>query len=505
MSFHRLISLSPHQSRICRNPSLTWQGLHQQEINFLKSSARFGCGFSYPQLEYRKRSHIWKFAKVKNKKFVITNLGHDPVKISRKKGSIAGAVALIIGTSIGTGILALPKKTFPAGLVPSSITMTLCWAFLLIEALLLVEINVVLQRKKKVKAESDELEVMSIRTMAQETLGEWGGALATLIYVFLGYTSVVAYCSKSGEILHHLTDFPGSFCGFLFTFLFTILICVGGTRATDQVNQWLTTSMIGLLVAIEVFAVLFGGWSGFEAGGGDWGKVPATLPVMVFALVYHDLAPVLCAYLEGDLARIRASVVLGSLVPLLTLLVWDAIALGLSNGADRVSDPVELLLSVGWDGIPFMVEAFALLAVGTSLIGTLLSFSEFFKEQLNNLALDFRPTQLEEESNSINGWWEKNKTSITATAMVVAPSLLVSNALPDAFSTATDFAGGYCMTMLYGVLPPAMAWAMKQKKQAVEIEQTALSRSYPAIFGVGLFSCGIVLQQILQDFSFLQP
>lgn len=40
-----------------------------------------------------------------------------------------------------------------------------------------------------------------------------------------------------------------------------------------------------------------------------------------------------------------------------------------------------------------MVEAFALLAVGTSLIGTLLSFSEFFKEQLNNLALDFPPTQ----------------------------------------------------------------------------------------------------------------
>lgn len=40
-----------------------------------------------------------------------------------------------------------------------------------------------------------------------------------------------------------------------------------------------------------------------------------------------------------------------------------------------------------------MVEAFALLAVGTSLIGTLLSFSEFFKEQLNNLALDFLPTQ----------------------------------------------------------------------------------------------------------------
>lgn len=33
-----------------------------------------------------------------------------------------------------------------------------------------------------------------------------------------------------------------------------------------------------------------------------------------------------------------------------------------------------------------MVEAFSLLAVGTSMIGTLLGFSEFFKEQLKNLS-----------------------------------------------------------------------------------------------------------------------
>lgn len=31
-----------------------------------------------------------------------------------KKGTIAGAVALIIGTSIGSGILALPQKASPA-------------------------------------------------------------------------------------------------------------------------------------------------------------------------------------------------------------------------------------------------------------------------------------------------------------------------------------------------------------------------------------------------------
>ena len=39
----------------------------------------------------------------------------------------------------------------------------------------------------------------------------------------------------------------------------------------------------------------------------------------------------ICAYLEGDLARIRLSILVGSLVPLVSLLVWDDIALGLTT------------------------------------------------------------------------------------------------------------------------------------------------------------------------------
>ncbi|KAK4356059.1 hypothetical protein RND71_025030 [Anisodus tanguticus] len=67
-----------------------------------------------------------------------------------------------------------------------------------VEALILVEINVGLLKEKKVKFEESELDIISIRTMAQEILGEWGVALATLTYVFLGYTSMIAYLSKSG-------------------------------------------------------------------------------------------------------------------------------------------------------------------------------------------------------------------------------------------------------------------------------------------------------------------
>lgn len=123
--------------------------------------------------------------------------------------------------------------------------MIVCWIFLLIEAFLLVEINVALMRNKGKKQEDNELDVISIRTMAQETLGDWGGTIATIAYVFLGYSSMVAYSSKSGEILFQLINLPAPVSGSLFTALFTMLVSIWGTRATDRVNQYLTASMIG--------------------------------------------------------------------------------------------------------------------------------------------------------------------------------------------------------------------------------------------------------------------
>lgn len=137
------------------------------------------------------------------------------------------------------------------GYVPSATAMVVCWGFLLIECLILAEINVFLLSKKekgkKTRNGHGDLETISIRTMAQETLGDWGGNLATVNYVFLGYTTLVAYISKSGEIINHLSNIPSNISGFLFAMLFSLLLSVGGTRATDQVNQYLTTIMIGAL------------------------------------------------------------------------------------------------------------------------------------------------------------------------------------------------------------------------------------------------------------------
>lgn len=122
--------------------------------------------------------------------------------------------------------------------------MVVCWAFLVAEALLIAEINVHLRRKSK----KDGVEVISMKSMAQATLGEWGGNLAATAYLFLSYTSMVAYTSKSGEVLSRAIGVPEPVSGAAFTAALALLIAGGGTGVTAQVNQVLTFFMIGTVL-----------------------------------------------------------------------------------------------------------------------------------------------------------------------------------------------------------------------------------------------------------------
>lgn len=55
------------------------------------------------------------------------------------------------------------------------------------------------------------------------------------------------------------------------------------------------------------------------------------------------------------------------------------------------------------------------------------------------------------------------------------------------------------MTILYGVLPPAMAWTMCNKERPDASDQKTLLRARPVLVAVGLLACTILGEQILQD------
>jgi tyrosine-specific transport protein len=46
-----------------------------------------------------------------------------------------------------------------------------------------------------------------------------------------------------------------------------------------------------------------------------WDAVPASIPVVALAFVYHNVVPVITASLEGDLRRVRTALVVGTSLP----------------------------------------------------------------------------------------------------------------------------------------------------------------------------------------------
>lgn len=55
------------------------------------------------------------YAKKAKKSLIQLEEEEEPIKVvENEKGTVAGAVALVICTSIGSGILALPQKASPA-------------------------------------------------------------------------------------------------------------------------------------------------------------------------------------------------------------------------------------------------------------------------------------------------------------------------------------------------------------------------------------------------------
>jgi tyrosine-specific transport protein len=122
--------------------------------------------------------------------------------------------------------------------------MGISWAFLVLEAMLLAEVNVELMRRR---APEEQLhsQVLSLRTMAEETMGPLGGLLTTVIYLMLSYTLLVAYISKSGEVLSLLLHVPNRAADLLFTVALGGLLGVGGAKMADSVNQVLTIMLLG--------------------------------------------------------------------------------------------------------------------------------------------------------------------------------------------------------------------------------------------------------------------
>jgi tyrosine-specific transport protein len=379
--------------------------------------------------------------------------------------TVTGAVALIMGSTIGAGILALPEVTAAAGFAPSAATLCGVWALLTAEALLLAEVNLAILARRPPSSAGD---VVTLREMALISFGPAGSHCVSAAYLALSYTLSVAYISKASDLAFGFLGLDSAAGAALFTAVVGATLAAGA-RVVDGANRGATVALLALYAAIVASGASSAHWP--ELARADWAAAPAAIPVVLLSLVYHDLVPVVCAQLGGDAGKVRTALIAGSAAPLAMFLAWDGVALALGGGDG--GDPLTALASSGGPLLSGAIAAFSMLALATSALGNSLGLSETVAAELRGLLRTAGADVAASTDGDDDDEVDAASTAATipfaaapvraaALALVLAPPLFASVAHPGSFIAALNVAGGYGMTLLYGVLPPLMAWRTRE-------------------------------------------
>lgn len=349
---------------------------------------------------------------------------------------VVSGTMLIIGSTIGAGILGIPLLTARAGFWPAICITCLVWVFMVCTGLLYIESTLWMHQDA------------NILSMTKRFLGRWGRLVSGAVYLFLYYCLLVAYFAVGapifGQFLQAVLHLPFSQVGSCLAFgLVFAGIVVFGLKFIDRVNYVL---VVGKFLA---FAALVGaGIPQVEPqrlAPQNWPVVIFAAPVLFSAFGFHNVIPSLTSYFNRNVRVLRWSIFFGTGIPLLVYILWQWLIIGavpegaIQNALSQGLPATAALESL--TGKTWIIEAgryFAFFAVITSMLGVAFSMVDFLGDGLKM---------------SRTGWSRGLLTFLT-----FLPPFALTIWDPAIFVTAIGFAGGFGEAFLNGILPIALVW-----------------------------------------------
>mmetsp|Transcript_16078 Transcript_16078/g.24233 ORF Transcript_16078/g.24233 Transcript_16078/m.24233 type:complete len:505 (-) Transcript_16078:20-1534(-) len=406
-------------------------------------------------------------------------------KVLHAPGDVLGASALVAGTTVGAGVLALPAVTLSSGMLPSSLILGLCWLYMSGTGLLFAEIYL----NALVKTASPD---QSILTLTKLTLGDTGSKISGAIYVFIHYALLVAYTAQGGaiigETLNKFIDIPlnlspGLFGSLLFTTIAGGGLYIGSQKQIENVNNVLVLGVIASFITLVALGTRT--MSGENLLHSDFNSVVGAVPTMFVSLVHHNVVPSICNQLEGNVQKVRKVIIGGTLIPFIMFLLWNAVILGtvpFQEGVE-IGDPLSILRNDPRIGGPLFsgaISAFSELAILTSFIGFIIGLRDFYVDA-------FKGLKRNEEVKEVNSDDEPSMAAIFS--LLLIPPLIASQLNPQMFFAAIDYAGTYGISLLFGVMPAVMAWNQRYSGKDLLVTYPVLPGgrgTLAAIIGIAL-------------------
>jgi tyrosine-specific transport protein len=361
-----------------------------------------------------------------------------------------GGILLIVGTSIGGGMLALPMATAAGGFMHASLLFLGVWAVTVVAAFLLLEVNLALP------------EGTNMVSMAKKTLGPLGQVITWLFYLLLLYALICAYIAAGGDLLHsvmttlhiQLSSRVSAVC---FALLFATVVFFG-IRVVDITNRFLMSFKLAAYVALVFFIDPHVRWPELLLG-----RVHLLWPAVLVAVTsfgYSVIIPSLRSYFDSDVKQLRRVLAIGSLIPLVCYLLWDLAVQGsvphatlqqIAASPHAISYLTAVLsLEVHSRWLSYLVHFFTYVCVTTSFLGVSLCMTDFLTDGLQ--------------------WRKQGWQRWCVMCLTYLPPLLIVMLYPNAFVKALAYAGLFCVVLLM-LLPGLMCWQLRYVRQLPQTYQ----------------------------------
>lgn len=355
---------------------------------------------------------------------------------------LIGGILLVVGTTIGAGMLALPIAAAQLGFTGSLVLLISVWLIMVASAFLFLEVNLWLP------AESN------LVSMAGATLGRTGQSVVWVVYLFLLYAILSAYVAGGGDIMRYLLatqgiKIPLASAYLLFTFLLGSIVYLG-IRAVDYVNRGLMFGKMGALFLLMLFMVPFVSIVNLSSGVFTHAISTTNLSIAVASFGSIMIIPSLRTYFGADVKLLRKAIFIGMLIPLLCYLVWVMVVLGvvplqgqyglknMMTSATANSDlmtAISILLNSKIAAT--LVKFFTSICMTTSFLSVSLCLSDFMSDGLKIKKVGLG--------------------KLFIIAITFMPPMLIVLFYPDAFIRALKYAGVSCLFLMI-LLPALMAW-----------------------------------------------
>ncbi|MBS0615394.1 MAG: tyrosine transporter [Verrucomicrobia bacterium] len=361
------------------------------------------------------------------------------MQIVHRFGHVVGGTLLIAGTTIGVGMLALPIVTGAGGFIPATLIYLLTWFFMLCTGLLLLEVCTWMPTDS------------NLITMTHRLLGPIGQSICWAVYLFLFGTVMIAHVAGGGDAMNSLIGdaMPKWAAMVIYVLIFSPIVYLG-TKMVDRFNILL---MAGVMITYFLFI-------GFAGGHVDttllkysnWSKAWPAMPILLTAFTYQLIIPTLMTYMKRDVKKVRRSIILGTSIPLVVYVIWEILILG-NIPVDRLVQAKEAgeiatmpLKEILHNPMIYKIGSwFAFLVLTTSYVALALAFLDFVADGLKVK--------------------KEGATKVALCLAIFGIPTFFALVYPGIFITALGYAGGISCALLFGLLPPLMAWVGRYVKR----------------------------------------